>query len=133
MSRFGYSPDSAEKAKTQLDRELAQVEFHLGRIAAAVPQAGAITSKLGIAEDEVREVVSDLHDVITERTDGEGGGSCAGSGGDRSAGGSAASDAAAGSAFRSVPAPGAASTFLPLRRTFGFDYWDEPGIGMEAA
>jgi hypothetical protein len=70
MTPFGaYTSDSADKAKTALDRELAQVEYHLGRIGAAVPQAGATTSRLEDAAEFARDVVADLHDVIDGRTE----------------------------------------------------------------
>jgi hypothetical protein len=69
MSRFGYSDQRAEQVKDQLDHELKAVEHHLGRIAAAVPQAGATTARLRDAGETVQSVVSDLHDVITDRTE----------------------------------------------------------------
>jgi hypothetical protein len=70
MTTFGYSPDRAERAKVQLDRDLQQVEYYLtNRIGRTIPQAGAITSRLDEALDDVREVVGDLCDLIDERTE----------------------------------------------------------------
>jgi flagellin-like hook-associated protein FlgL len=69
MAFGAYTPDSADKAKTALDRDLKSVEHFLGRIGAAVPQAGATTSRLEDAAEFAREVVSDLHDVIDGRTE----------------------------------------------------------------
>lgn len=66
---FGYREVDADKAKDRLDRDLKSLEHHADRIARAVPQAGAVTSKLDQIKEDAREVVSGLHDVITERTE----------------------------------------------------------------
>jgi hypothetical protein len=69
MSRFGYSDQRAEQVKDQLDRELKGVEYRLDRIRSTVPQAGATVARLDEARDIARDVVSDLHDVISDRTE----------------------------------------------------------------
>lgn len=69
MTRFGYSPEGAEKVRTRLDRNLSLIEFHLDRIRTAVPHAGAAVARLDEIQDTAREVVSDLHEVIGERTE----------------------------------------------------------------
>jgi hypothetical protein len=66
---FGYSEKSAEAWKNRIDRDLESVEFYLDRISKAVPEIGAITTRLDEAKEIAQGVVSDLHDVIDERTE----------------------------------------------------------------
>lgn len=69
MTRFGYSEERAEQIKDRLDRDLKALEFRLDQIRSTVPQAGATVARLDEAREIAREVVSDLHDVIRERTE----------------------------------------------------------------
>lgn len=69
MTRFGYSEERAEQIKDRLDCDLKALEFRLDRIRSTVPQAGATVARLDEAREIARQVVSDLHDVIRERTE----------------------------------------------------------------
>lgn len=69
MSPFGYSQKQADATKDRLDRDLKKVEFHLGRLASAIPQAGAVTSRFEDAAEIARLAVDDLHDEVDRRTE----------------------------------------------------------------
>lgn len=75
MAPFGYTPQRAEEAKDTLDLRLGQAENRIRWIAGVVPGAGEKTAALDDALELIRGVVSDLQQLVDDRTDvaGEGG------------------------------------------------------------
>jgi hypothetical protein len=69
MAQFGYTPDRAEATKDQLDMDLCGIENRVRHIVGVVSHHGTLTVRAEVALDEIRGVVSDLQDLVDQRTD----------------------------------------------------------------
>lgn len=68
---FGYSPERAESLSNSIDSDMALINYATRRLTQRVVGAGAITSRADDFLEGMREMVSDLHDVVDERTEGD--------------------------------------------------------------
>lgn len=69
MPSFAYDEPRAAAKHDALDRTLGQIENRVNRLKEIVPGAGAIPTRLDAPLGEIRDVATDLHGLVDERTE----------------------------------------------------------------